>query len=476
MRIYALLTAMLLNWGMVFGQSDPVIMKIAGQPISRSEFEYSYNKNNSASVIDKKDVKGYVDLFVNYRLKVKAAQDAHLDTLTSFKKEFESYRDQQIRPSFISDTDIEAEARKLYSDAEQRIDGNGGMVHPAHIFLPLQQKASPEEAEKIKNRIDSIYSLLLKGADFTVLAKKYSKDPSSAQKGGLLPWLVRGQAFKEFESVAYGLEKGQYSKPFRSPAGYHIVMMVDRHNYFPYDSVKNNIRKYIETRGIREQLINHRLDSIAATKDPGTTREQILSERTVEMSAKDSNLKYLIQEYHDGLLLYDISNRMVWDKAVKDKKGLARYFKKHKKNYAWDQPRFKGIAYHVKKKADVRAVKKSIKRKPFDEWADILRHTFNNDSTIRIRVEKGIFKKGDSPLVDKNVFHDDTVSVHSLKEYPIDAIYGKVLKKGPECYEDVKAQVIDDYQKELEQKWVEKLRKSYKVEIYPEILATVNKH
>ncbi len=476
MRIYALFTAMLLNWGMVFGQSDPVIMKIAGQPVSRSEFEYSYNKNNSSSVIDKKDINGYLDLFINYRLKVKAALDAHLDTLTSFKKEFQSYRDQQIRPSFISDNDIEAEAHKLYSDAEHRIDNEGGMIRPAHIFLPLRQKDSQVEADRIKNRMDSIYTLLQKGADFASLAKKYSEDHSSAQNGGLLPWLIKGQVFKEFEDVAYTLKKGQYSKPFRSPAGYHIIMMMDRHDYFPYDSLKNNIYNYIETRGIREQLINHSLDSIAKTMAFGTTREQILNMRAAEMSAKDNNLKYLIQEYHDGLLLYDISNRMVWDKAAKDEKGLIHYFRKHKKNYAWDQPHFKGIAYHVKRQADVQAVKNSIKGKPFDMWADILRHTFNNDSIIRIRVEKGIFKRGDSPLVDKDVFHNDTVTVHSLKAYPIDATYGKVLKKGPESYEDVKTQVIDDYQNELEKKWVKELRKTYKVEIYPDVLATVNKH
>ena len=74
-------------------------MKINGTPVLRSEFEYSYNKNNSEGVIDKKTVEDYVDLFVNYKLKVVAALDAKLDTLTSFKNEFAQYRDQQLRPS-----------------------------------------------------------------------------------------------------------------------------------------------------------------------------------------------------------------------------------------------------------------------------------------------------------------------------------------------------------------------------------------
>lgn len=83
-----------------FAQTDdPVIMTIAGQNIARSEFEYSYKKNNSENVIDKKTVDEYVDLFVNYKLKVQAAVDEGIDTLSSYKKEFLQYRDQQIRPS-----------------------------------------------------------------------------------------------------------------------------------------------------------------------------------------------------------------------------------------------------------------------------------------------------------------------------------------------------------------------------------------
>jgi peptidyl-prolyl cis-trans isomerase SurA len=193
------------------------------------------------------------------------------------------------------------------------------------------------------------------------------------------------------------------------------------------------------------------------------------------MSAKDSNLKYLIQEYHDGLLLYEISNRMVWDKAAKDEEGLAAYFKKNKKKYKWDSPRFKGIAYHVKEQADVKAVKDCVKDKPFTDWATVLRKTFNNDSVIRIRVEKGIFKKGDNALIDKEVFKKDT-TVKALKSYPIDATYGKILKDGPEDYQDVRAQVVADYQEFIEKGWVEALRDKYKFTVDKNILATVNKH
>ena len=119
-------------------------------------------------------------------------------------------------------------------------------------------------------------------------------------------------------------------------------------------------------------------------------------------------------------------------------------------------------------------MKDAVKNLPFDEWADKLRKTFNNDSILRIRVEKGLFKKGDNALVDREVFGVDTI-VKPLKEYPIDAVYGKKLK-APKEMSDVKAQVLADYQDMLEKEWVANLRKKYTVWVDENVLKTVNKH
>lgn len=476
MKFYALLVAMFLSGSIATAQNnDPTIMTINGQPISRSEFEYSYNKNNSNGVIDKKSVKDYVDLFVNYKLKVLAALDVKLDTMSSFQKEFASYRDQQVRPSFISDADIDAEAHKIYKETQERIDKAGGMVKPSHILIFLKQKATEAEQEQAKLKADSIYRVLRKGGDFAQLAKKFSDDKGSAVNGGQLPWLTKGQTVKVFEDVVYSMRKGELHAPILSEFGYHVIKLDDKQQFFPFDSLKNDIYRFIDARGIREKIVDEKLDSLAKCLPTGTQKETVLERRAQELSAKDSDLKYLIQEYHDGLLLYEISNQLVWDKASKDEQGLANYFARNKKKYVWSQPRFKGIAYHVKDEADVKAVQKSIKGKPFNEWAEILRKTFNKDSVIRIRVEKGIFKLGDNALVDKMVFHKDTIAKIN-KDYPYDATFGKLLKKTPEDYTDVKALVIADYQDALEKEWVAALRKKYAVVIDEKVLATVNKH
>ncbi len=457
---------------MAMAQDDPVIMKVNGKPVTRSEFEYSYNKNNAEGVIDKKSVEEYVDLFVNYKLKVEAAKDAKFDTLKSFKDEFTSYRDQQIRPSFITDEDVEKEAQKIYKETQTRIDSMGGMVKASHILLLVGQKATQEQQEAAKVRIDSIYQVLKNGADFADLAKRFSDDKHSAVNGGELPWLTKGQTLPAFEKTLFALEKGQMSEPVLTEAGYHIIKVNDKGGFFPYDSVHADILQFIEQRNLRESIIDQKLDELA--KAEGVSKEQIVDAKADEMAAQDMELKYLIQEYHDGLLLYEISNQTVWDKASKDEAGLAAYFKKNKKKYKWDAPRFKGIAYHVKDAADVKAVKDAVKNLPFDQWAEKLRKTFNNDSILRIRVEKGIFKQGDNALVDREVFKKDT-TVKALKDYPIDAVYGKKLT-APKEYTDVRGLVLADYQELLEKEWVATLRRKYPVEVDETVLKTVNKH
>ena len=199
-----------------------------------------------------------------------------------------------------------------------------------------------------------------------------------------------------------------------------------------------------------------------------------MQQQADSVAASNSELKYLFKEYHDGLLLYEISNREVWSKAQNDEIALKAWFDTHKKNYTWKEPRYRGIAYHVKDKKDIKAVKKCVKNLPFEQWTEALRTTFNPDSVIRIRVEKGLFKPGDNPTIDKMVFKQAAAVVYDAN-YPIDAVLGKKLKR-PDNYQDVRQQVVDDLQDYLEQEWVETLRQRYQVEVNQEVLKTVNKH
>ena len=455
-------------------QEDPIVMRIGGVPVTRSEFEYNYNKNNSEGVIDKKNVEEYAELFVNYKLKVLSALDNHLDTLTSYQKEFRTYRDQLIRPLLVPEGAKEKECKAYYDGMLARLEGKQ-LLQPAHILIRLPQDATEEQQAMAKAKIDSIHQALKDGADFAELAQTVSQDPGSAARGGMLPWIGPNQVVKEFEDVAYSLEVNEVSEPFLMPFGYDIVKLMGKKDLEPYEELHDMILKYLEGQGLENQLAQQVLDSIASQSNGEKTIEQILDEKTEEFCAKDSELKYLVQEYHDGLLLFEECNTRIWEPAARDTLALTTYFKKNKKNYAWDEPRYRGMVYYCKDAADVKAVKKLVKKQPTDKWMETIRETFNKDS-IMVRVERRIFKKGDNSNVDRLALKVKSAELKPVKGYPHIGIFGKVLKKGPAEWTDVSNQVVSDYQRLKEDEFVAELRKRYTVEIDKEALKTVNNH
>jgi peptidyl-prolyl cis-trans isomerase SurA len=455
-------------------QDDPVVMHVNGQPVLRSEFEYNYNKNNSEGVLDKKSIEEYAQLFVNYKLKVLAALDNHLDTLSSYQKEFRQYRDQQIRPLLIPQNAMEEECQKYYAQMLASLQGKE-LLQPAHIFLRVPQASTEEEQAAAKARMDSVYQELKNGADFAELAKKVSQDPGSAARGGMLPWIGPNQTLKEFEDVAYKLEVGQYSEPFLSTVGYHIIKLMGKKPLESYDELKANIRRYLEGQGLENQLSAQVLDSLAKHSSPQKTVEEILDEETERLCAQDSELKYLVQEYHDGLLLFEECSRNVWEPASKDTTGLASYFKANKKKYAWKEPHFRGLVYYCKNQADVKAVKKCLKGVPEDKWTVKIREQFNKDS-VMVRMERRLFQKGDNANVDVLALKDKTAKLNPFKDYPYVAVVGKVLKKGPAEWTDISNTVVTDYQRMREDEYVAALRKRYPFEIHEDVLKTVNNH
>ena len=346
--------------------SDPVVMTINGQNVTRSEFEYSYNKNNGDEVIEKTTVEQYVPLFVNYKLKVAAALDARLDTLASFKAEFAKYRDQQVRPTIVTSEDVENEARKIYDDRQKMI-GDKGLIRPAHILIRLAQKASSAAQDSAKARIDSIYACLRSGADFADLATRLSQDPGSAKRGGLLPWICIGQTLKEFEDVAFSLNKGEMSEPFLSPVGYHIVKMTDRKQLEPYDSLRANIITFIEKRNLRDAIAQRKVSEMVKSSDGRLTVAEIMQQRADSLAKVDEAMKYLIQEYHDGLLLFEVSNREVWEKAAADSVGQMKWYKKYRKK-----------RYGKKKYEEVKAAVTADWQDELEKrWVDALRKRYD---------------------------------------------------------------------------------------------------
>lgn len=453
---------------------DPIVMTVNGEDVTRSEFEYSFNKNNSDLVVDKASIDEYVELFVNYKLKVAAAKEARLDTMATFLKEVADYRAQQAEEYLIDSAFIEEQARLTYEATVNNI-GPEGMFQAAHILIHLPQQATAEQQERAKQRIDSIYAALEAGANFEEMAMAHSEDPGSARDGGLLPWCFKGQLLKEFEVVALAMQPGEMSRPLLSPVGYHIILMKDRKQFEPYEYHRENIYKFLEQRGIRSHAKRSMGEKLARQMGEGITPEQALERAEKELDAKYPEFRFLMNEFYEGSLLYEISVAQVWEKAAQDEEGLEKFFKKNKKKYRYDEPVYRGLVVHCISDDVLGQVKKLVKKHPQKEWVKVIRSTFNSDSLMQVRMVRGPFTVGKSVHADYYAFGVGD-RPEPVKALPATGVVGKMQKKGPDTYEDVRGEVTADYQNHLEQLWVKELRKKYTVVLYPEALATVNKH
>lgn len=627
---------------------DPVLMEINGKKIPRSEFEYIYNKNNSDAAIEKKSLDEYLDMFVNFKLKVAEAEAQGIDTTAAFRKEFANYRS-QLAKSYLTDKEAdEAFVRKIYGHMQEDVEAshilircgedaspedtlaaynkalqarqelmsgadfkttaakysddpsakqNGGylgfftamqMVIPfenaayalqpgeisqpvrttfgyhvikllsrrpdpgkvrvAHIFKYVPQNASDSLMNAAKTQMDSIYNAIQGGADFGELAAKYSDDKMSAKQGGILQWFGLGQTIPAFETKVFAMNVGDLSEPFATPIGLHIVKKLDHKPVPPFDEAKGDIIAKLGKMGENDkgqkalierlkkdygmspinqqtydmltnlapeailgdslylQALNGRNDELFtfAGKSYGAqdfiefangykrfskrqratamhrlmeayTDKVVLDYEDTQLENKYPEFAMLSNEYRDGILLFDISNMEVWNKASKDEEGLAKCFKKNKKKYKWDAPRFKGIVVHCANDSLEQPVRNILEKYPYEEWSSELRKTFSNDSVKTIKIERDLFVKGENKYVD--FFEFGGAKFDAVKDYPHTFVYGKMLKK-PESFRDVRGPVSEDYQNQLEEKWIKDLRKKYadKIIIHEDVLKTVNNH
>ena len=582
-----ILSIILLAGGIMgFAQEDKVLMTINGEPVMLSEFLYIYEKNNQETSLEKKSKEEYLDLFINFKLKVTEAIAQGVDTTEAFKKELAGYR-AQATPKYMQDNEAvdslvelsynrqanvrraahiaiqcpanadsvaEAEALAKINLARERVTTgvekkvkkgrkwitmrepeafanvaremtedpsgkeNGGElgwiqvfryvypfeeavyntpvggvtevfrspygfhialveeerafeeVHAAHI-MKMTPRGGEATAGQAKKDIDSLYQVVLAGADFAEVASANSDDKGSAMRGGDLGWFGRGMMVQPFEDITFGMQPGEMSEPFATRFGWHFVKLYEKRGIQPLDSVRNQLLMQVK-RDVRYQEADKSFikKTRAEYNLPAEmTNEEVKAYADAHLEEKHADLRNLVREYHDGILLFDVSLREVWDKANKDTEGLAAYFKAHKKAYTWDEPRYKGYMIYAKSEAAAKAAKQIIKSANADSIMSYIDQRINVDSVQYVKVEQGLWTAGKNAAVDKYGFKNKAAEYTPSEEFPVVVPVGKVLK-APQEYTDVRSQVTTDYQDYLEEQWIATLREKYPVVVNEEVL------
>lgn len=200
---------------------NATVLSVDGEPTSLEEFENIFRKNNRDSAISQQSLDEYMELFINFKLKVKEAREAGLDTVKKFKTELDGYRNQLARP-YLTDTDkLKDLMREAYQNQTQE-------VRAMHILIKADANATPADTLKAYNKTMAIRERLMKGEDFASLAKAVSEDPSAKDNGGDLGYFTAFQMVYPFEKAAYDTKVGEVSMPVRTRYGYHLIKVVDK--------------------------------------------------------------------------------------------------------------------------------------------------------------------------------------------------------------------------------------------------------
>ena len=204
----------------VSAQDSHTLVTIGDNNYSIEEFDFIYGKNNSYTE-EPKSKKEYIDLFVNYKLKVHEAMAQGFDTLDSFVKEFNYYKAELAKP-YLSDKSVTEELKK---EAYQRLTQE---VNASHILIRTEKSASPEDTLRAYNKIKSIQERINKGEDFNKLAAEFSEDPSAKQNQGKLGFFGGFMMVYPFESAAYNTAVGEVSDIVKTSFGYHLIKVHEK--------------------------------------------------------------------------------------------------------------------------------------------------------------------------------------------------------------------------------------------------------
>jgi peptidyl-prolyl cis-trans isomerase SurA len=648
--------AALLLFSQVWSQnSDQVLMNIAGENVTKSEFLGVYQKNNTkGEVIDQKSLDEYLDLFINFKLKVKEAEVLGLDTVKSFRDELGGYRKQLAQPYLIDEDankalleeaftrkgeDIRAshilikidknaspadtlaaynkviKIRKRllkgedfgklaaeFSDDEsakdrtqegRTIKGNKGdmgyftvfdMVYPfetgayktkvgelsqpvrsefgyhlikvtdrkpamgkvqiAHILFLYPKNATAADSAALQPKAEAAYKKLQAGDEFGVVAKEFSEDKGTSDKGGVLPWFGVNRMVPEFiAQIAKLKQAGEYTAPFQTSFGWHIIKLIEQKPIGTFEENKTDLKqkltkndrsvkseesfvakvkkeysfsedlkardefntvvtdsifkgkwkasqassltknlftignktytqtdfaKYIESK--QKNTPAQSITSFVVSSYHNFVNEKCMAYEDSQLENKYPDFKALMREYHDGILLFDLTDQKVWSKAIKDTTGLKDFYEKNKNNYMWPER----LDASVFRFTDAKAVKSARKllKKGFTNEQILSR--LNHDSTIVVSIEHEKYVKGDNKLIDgitwtKGLTADMAIDSTHTGFIMVNA----VVPPEPKLLNEAKGIITSDYQNYLEKEWIAMLRAKYPVTVNHEVLKSI---
>jgi peptidyl-prolyl cis-trans isomerase SurA len=419
-----------------------------------------------------------------------------------------------------------------------------GTIKTAHIMVAVSKDASKDDIQAAEKKITELHDKLKAGENFEALASDHSDDPSTSNKGGVLPPFGTGTTTRMvpvFEDAAFSLKNdGDFSTPVRTEYGFHIIKRLEWKDVGAFESMKKELQgrvnkderskktqdsfvsnlkkeygykdnsaktlkwfiknidstyyigkwnadklksnKAIFTLGkekfTQQQLADYmeanfrnvRKDDakvVVKQQFKAWEKEAILASEEGKLAGKYPEFKALVNEYHDGILLYEIMTDKVWNKAMKDTTGLREFFNANRSKYMWGN-RVDAIVYECLNMDIANQVSKMIQNDTINSKHVL--DKINKESELNLRVRTNKFDKEST-----NFLKDRTLNKGINKAFELDGKFyvikvNELLNPKEKEFSEAKGAATSDYQNFLEKNWLEELAKKHAIKISYDVL------
>jgi peptidyl-prolyl cis-trans isomerase SurA len=406
------------------------------------------------------------------------------------------------------------------------IRDNRGEIFVAHIMLLNPKEGESKSAEEVQKTIQDIYQKLQQGEKFDELAKQFSEDKSTSARGGELNRFSSGQLSSvEFENAAFSLTKDNpISKPFQSQFGWHIVRLIEKYPLKSLDELRPELENKIgkdERSRLIEKSMTSKLrkkytvvkwvkpaDSIAfasklltinaepisgysfvkyvddqqksgISKQPIDKLVQSMYDHFVDAELNkynDRNLENehpefaaVMEEYRDGLLLFELMEKEIWQRAKNDTLGLKSFYEGQSGKYQW-KTRVDVVLLSSTNKSIIEKAAGQVKK---GIAIQDIKDKLNTSDVINIMSSEAIYEEGSVALPKELPLKEGFSSIIKQGDYYYFAKINKVLPPGAKTLDECKGKVINDYQQFLEQNWVSELKKEFTIHVNQEVFEKV---
>lgn len=427
-----------------------------------------------------------------------------------------------------------------------------GPIDISIIVVRDQKDENTTEQNSAKAKIDAAYDSLAKGVTIEKVVKQFSEDKKSLATNGLINHYEPGKMFPYFDSLAWRLTEGKFTKPFYTPQTktWTIIYLNKKQRHPSYAETQELIKRrinrmphsYLRSKTLatkllaqykterQEPIFDQSIDTLIslhnnnllypASMDQTLTQPILVIEDTFKINQSEfvkfanakiklriedmrtycesnwqefverSVIKYedhilhvkypefanTVKEYYEGILLFNITDSIVWQKATTDTIGLKEYYQQTSHKYQWGE-RVEAILITANKPAlkskIEKIIKSQIKKGELNNNAEAIVRKRLKDTTLTLQATKLTVEKGHNNLIDKTNFKKGLTIVNDNINETTWCYIVKTIPPESKKLNEIRGLVTAEYQNQLEANWIQELKSKYKTEINQDALESL---